>query len=77
MAEVRKITPGRGGHIAAAVEKALGESARRATPGASPDPTKSAPIPIPSAADTPITVGSFLLSEDFVVYADTPADDDD
>lgn len=74
MAEVRKVSPGRGGPIAAAVEKAIGESVRPITPGGSPDPSRPAPIPVPSAAETPLTASSFLLSEDFVVYAETAED---
>lgn len=66
MAEVRKVTPGRGGIIAAAVEKALGESVRPITPGGSPDPS-AAPIPVPNAATTPITASSFLLNDPFLI----------
>lgn len=72
MAEVRKVSPGRGGLIAAAVEKAIGESVRPITPGGSPDPSRPTPVPVPSAVETPLTVSSFLISEEFVVYADTP-----
>lgn len=77
MAEVRKVTPGRGGFIAAAVEKAIGESVRPVTPGGRPDPSRPTPIPVPSAVETPLTVGSFLVSEEFVVYAHTPEDTED
>ena len=70
MAEVRKVSPGSGSIFAAAIEKAIGANARPVAPGGSPDPTKSTPVPVPSAAETPLTASSFLLNEDFVVYAD-------
>ncbi|WP_432560085.1 hypothetical protein [Granulicoccus sp. GXG6511] len=73
MAEVRKVTPGRGGLIAAAVEKAMGESVRPITPGGSPDPSKKG-IPVPSAVETPITASSFLLNDAYVVFTDAPED---
>lgn len=66
MAEVRKVRPGKGGHIAQAIAKAMGESARPITPGGSPDPSKAS-----DAGQSPhaVTASSFLLSEEFLLPA--------
>ncbi|HHV20684.1 MAG TPA: hypothetical protein GXZ30_03975 [Propionibacterium sp.] len=75
MAEVRKVTPGRGGHIAEAVAKAIGESVRPIAPGGSPDPSTT-PVPVPSAPETPITASSFLLSDPFLVFPEESESDE-
>ncbi|MDO5682588.1 MAG: hypothetical protein Q4G46_07155 [Propionibacteriaceae bacterium] len=78
MAEVRKVTPGRGGLIAAAVEKAMGESVRPITPGGSPNPGSTAnPADKPGVADSPITASSFLVNDAFLVFEQPQADADD
>ncbi|MDO5498203.1 MAG: hypothetical protein Q4F67_00815 [Propionibacteriaceae bacterium] len=68
MAEVRKVTPGRGGHIAQAIEKAMGESVRPNTPGAPPDPSRGRAVPPAPAA--PLTASTFLTSAAFLVPAE-------
>ncbi|MGA4506516.1 hypothetical protein ACQB6R_13290 [Propionibacteriaceae bacterium G1746] len=51
MAEIRKFAPGRGGDIAQALAKAMGEGVRPATPGAGdkPAPRSKAPAAGPTA----------------------------
>ena len=43
MAEIRKFTPGKGGDIAQALAKAMGESVRPVAPGATPPEKKPRP----------------------------------
>lgn len=79
MAEVRKFKPGQSA-IAEAVQKAMGESVRPVAPGGSPDPGKPEPTSATvtgQAAATPITATSFLVSEQFLVPADDPAEQSD
>lgn len=68
MAEVRKVKPGRGGHIAQAIAKAMGESIRPITPGGSPDPSKTREAASTSHA---VTATSFVVSNEFLLPSAT------
>lgn len=70
MAEVRKVRPGKGGHIAQAIAKAMGESVRPITPGGSPDPSKASETVSQSYA---VTSTSFVVNDTFLM----PSDEDE
>ncbi|WP_425307930.1 hypothetical protein AADG42_03975 [Ammonicoccus fulvus] len=73
MAEVRKFSPGKGGHIAEAIAKAMGESVRPITPGGPPAPSPAKPTKTdgPSA----ITASTFFVSDEFLAVSTPPTND--
>ena len=65
MAEIRKFTQGRGGEIAQALAKAMGEGVRPATPGDGGTPTPRATAPASAPASGP-TVTSGVIWDPFL-----------
>jgi hypothetical protein len=66
MAEVRKVRPGKGGHIAQAIAKAMGETVRPITPGGSPDPSQTSRV---KPTEHTVTATSFVFNDAFLLPA--------
>lgn len=71
MAEVRKHGQGRGGQIAAAIERAMAQGVRPSGAGAPPKPGDPE-TPAPRNTQNLVTATSFLGNDPFLVFPKTP-----
>lgn len=71
MAEVRKFKPGQGNQISEAIARAMGESVRPATPGASPEPGRKQPPQAAAPNITSFSATTFGTSDPFLVTRKT------